>query len=76
MVNMEHCRFENTLEALRECQESMDDRDLSPEEKRARRELIDVCWRIAKDYGDEGDDEEYNEPPRSNDAEDRYNRGW
>ena len=50
---MSYCRFQNTLQDLRDCQENMDDSDLSPEEKRARKALIDVCWRIAQDYGDE-----------------------
>ena len=58
MANMDHCRFQNTLMDLRDCQEHMDDRDLSDEERDARQELIDVCWRIAKDYGNEGDDED------------------
>lgn len=50
-MNMSHCRFQNTLMDLRDCQEAMDDRDLSDEEREARAELIDVCWRIALDYG-------------------------
>ncbi len=60
-MNMEHVRFENTLSDLRDCQEHMDDKDLSEEEKDARHELIEVCWRIAKDYAgkpEEDDDEE------------------
>lgn len=52
-MNMSYCRFQNTLEDLRDCQENMDDGDLSDEERAARKQLIDVCWRIAQDYGDE-----------------------
>lgn len=51
-MNMDHCRFYNTLMDLRDCQEHMDDADLSEEEQDARAELLDVCWRIAKDYAD------------------------
>ncbi len=58
MMNMSYCRFQNTLEDLRDCQENLDDRDLSPEEKRARKQLIDICWRIAQDYSNEDDDSE------------------
>lgn len=58
-MNMSYCRFQNTLQDLRDCQENMDDSELSPEEKRARKQLIDVCWRIAQDYGDKDDDEEW-----------------
>lgn len=55
-MNMDHCRFQNTLMDLRDCQEHMDD-DLSEEERDARAELIDVCWRIAKDYAVQLEDE-------------------
>lgn len=57
-MNMSYCRFQNTLQDLRDCQENMDDHDLSDDERRARKELIDVCWRIAQDYGDEGDQDD------------------
>jgi hypothetical protein len=59
-MNMSYCRFQNTLMDLRDCQENMDDDDLSEEERDARAELIDVCWRIAQDYADkaDADDEE------------------
>lgn len=49
-MNMAYCRFQNTLQDLRDCQEHMDDDDLSEEERDAREELIDVCWRIAQEY--------------------------
>lgn len=57
-MNMSYCRFQNTLTDLKDCQEHMDDTDLSEDEKRARKQLIDVCWRIAQDYADQGDTEE------------------
>ncbi len=53
MGNMSYCRFENTLPDLRDCYDNMDDEEnLSPEEKRARKRLIQLCSDIAIDYGD------------------------
>jgi hypothetical protein len=61
-MNMSYCRFQNTLMDLRDCQEHMDDGDLSEEEKDARAELINVCWRIAQDYANEqGEEDEMSE---------------
>jgi len=57
-MNMSYCRFQNTLIDLKDCQEYMDDTELSDEEKRARKQLIDICWRIAHDYADESDADE------------------
>ena len=56
MSNMSYCRFENTLADLRDCENNMNESDLSKEEKRARIELIQICERIANDYGDEEDE--------------------
>jgi hypothetical protein len=54
-MNMAYCRFQNTLEDLRDCYEHMDDNDLSEEEARAREQLIRLIEQIAYDYGeDEG----------------------
>ena len=50
---MSYCRFRNTLEALNDCEENLDDLDLSPEEQRARRGLIELCRRIANDFPEE-----------------------
>lgn len=55
MANMPYCRFENTYQALVDCQEAMMDEDLSDSEKRYRRLLIQRCVEIASDYGDELD---------------------
>jgi hypothetical protein len=57
-MNMSYCRFQNTLMDLRDCQEAMDDRDLSEDEAWARKALIEVCWRIAQDYADQDDEDE------------------
>lgn len=53
MGNMSYCRFENTLDDLRDCQEAMGDDDLGESEQRARAILIRVCGDIAADYGEE-----------------------
>ena len=53
MSNMSHCRFQNTLEDLRDCRQHMDDADLSEAEKQARYRLIRECARIADDYREE-----------------------
>lgn len=58
MANMGYCRFQNTLQDLRDCQEHMDDGDLSEEEKRARLRMIKMCAQIAEDY-------EYERPTRA-----------
>ena len=53
MANMSSSRFYNTLIALRDCENNMDEVLESEDEQRARKQLIDVCWRIAQEYGDE-----------------------
>jgi len=47
MANMGYCRFENTLEDLRDCYEHIDDDNLSNEEWKARAKLIELCRMIA-----------------------------
>lgn len=49
MANMAYCRFQNTLQDLHDCEEHIYDDDLSEEEKRARRRLIEACKRIASE---------------------------
>lgn len=56
MGNMSYCRFQNTVSDLEDCQDALDegvldDKDLSPEEKRAAKRLIEVCKWIAENYG-------------------------
>ena len=53
MSNMSYVRFENTLPALRDCQEHMWDEDLSESETKARSRLIKTCKEIAEDCKDE-----------------------
>ena len=50
MANMGYCRFRNTLDDLRDCQEHMDDETLSNEEQRARYRLLQVAKRLVEDY--------------------------
>lgn len=51
MMNMSHCRFHNTLMALRECQEHWDD-DLSPEELKCKIRLQKIINMLAEDPED------------------------
>jgi len=43
MSNMSYCRFQNTLQDLRDCLEHISDKDVSEEEEKARARLINVC---------------------------------
>lgn len=50
-MNMSYCRFRNTLEDLRDCYDSIDDtEDLSLEEEKARKRLIELCKQIAAEF--------------------------
>jgi hypothetical protein len=49
MMNMAHCRFNNTFQALRECFDYFDDK-LSPEENKARVKLLSLVRKIASNY--------------------------
>jgi len=53
MSNMSHCRFHNTLEDLRDCYDNLEDDELSEEETKARKRLIEMCQDISEDYGEE-----------------------
>ena len=53
MSNMGYCRFRNTLSDLRDCEDNMDEDDLSEEETKAREAIIKLCTRIAEDYGED-----------------------
>lgn len=50
MSNMSYCRFRNTLTDLRDCQDALwdDVGELSLEEKRAAKRLIEICQEIAE----------------------------
>ena len=55
MANMSYCRFENTFMDLLDCQENMDDTDLSSDERAFRRRLVRLCYEIAEGYSVEGE---------------------
>lgn len=47
-MNMSYCRFHNTLQDLKDCYYNIEDVDnMSFEEKRARKKLIEICMDIA-----------------------------
>lgn len=49
-MNMSYCRFYNTLQDLKDCYYNLENiEDMSFEEKRARRSLIQLCCDIAED---------------------------
>jgi len=53
-INMSYCRMENTLAALRECAETLDDKGLdglSDREREAARQLLELCSELAGEYG-------------------------
>lgn len=49
MSNMSYCRFQNTLEDLRDCEEHINDIDISEEELQARNRLVEMCEDIVKE---------------------------
>jgi len=55
-MNMSYCRFQNTLQDLRDCAENIN-ANLTGEEFEARRYLIELC----KDIVDEADDSDFEE---------------
>ena len=60
MANMSYCRFQNTLNDLKDCYNSddmWDDSELSEEEKKARIRLIQLCYTIGTEL-DHGDDDD------------------
>lgn len=46
-MNMEYCRFRNTLQDLMDCAEHLFEKGLSREEEQARKNLIKECRDIA-----------------------------
>lgn len=58
MANMSYCRFQNTLEDLRDCAEHITDNDLDEDEHKARKRLVEWCRKIIEDYEDAGMEED------------------
>ena len=57
-MNMSYCRFQNTLEALRECVDALDEIDweieeLDSDERRAAKQLANLCRQLADDFAGE-----------------------
>jgi len=52
MANMSHCRFENTFIDLRNCENHLDDDDLSESERKYRVRLLTLCKRISDENMD------------------------
>lgn len=50
MGNMGYCRFQNTLQDLRDCDEHWEDVE-SEEEKKAQARLLALCIKIARTCG-------------------------
>jgi len=48
MGNMSYCRFQNTLNDLRDCEENLNNDDLSKDEFVARKRLIELCLDIVQ----------------------------
>ena len=62
---MSYCRFENTYRDLMDCYYNMENSIYSDSEIRYKKQLIDLCARIADLYTDfvfEEDEEEETEP--------------
>lgn len=55
-MNMEYCRFQNTLIDLKDCYDNMDGVDMSDDERHALDRLLLLCATIAESYCDEIDD--------------------
>ena len=56
MANMSYCRFQNTLEDLRDCRDALNEnglKDLSADEREAAELLIQICDDIAADWADQ-----------------------
>lgn len=53
MGNMGYCKFENTLNDLRDCEDTIGDESESLTEESARKKLIELCKQIADEYGDD-----------------------
>ncbi len=54
MSNMGYCRFQNTLQDLRDCYEMWEE-ETSQEEKKSRARLLKLCREIVDNF--EGNDE-------------------
>ena len=51
MANMGYCRFQNTLEFLKDCYEHMQDSLIGDEEEQAREAMFLLCEQIIDEFG-------------------------
>ncbi len=52
-MNMSYCRFQNTLQDLTDCYENIHDADLSENETKARKRLIEICIQISEEFAND-----------------------
>lgn len=50
MSNMSYCKFRNTLQDLKDCRDDM--KAESAEEKKARKQLLELCQELIEEYAD------------------------
>jgi len=53
MNNMAYCRFQNTENDLEDCYDHFGDEDISKEEFRARKRILEICKDIVDEYSAE-----------------------
>lgn len=70
MGNMSYCRFENTFRDMQECEEHMDDRDLSESENKYRIRMIEMCKEVAACYEDSNLEDEFKDNSEFGDDDD------
>jgi hypothetical protein len=69
MPNMSYCRFQNTLQDLRDCLNHLCDDDLSKDEKYARESLAKLCEKYASDFESYLDNDEENDEMLDNELD-------
>jgi len=72
MANMSYCRFQNTLQDLRDCYYNVED-SLTGAEFHAREGLIELCKSIAEEFGDINFSEERDEDDVDEEEYDKAN---
>lgn len=50
MSNMSYCRFENTLDDLRDCYDNWEE-ETNEREERKKKKMMELCRQIVDDYG-------------------------
>ena len=72
MANMSYCRFQNTLQDLRDCYYNVES-SLTGAEFHAREGLIELCKSIAEEFGDMNFSEERDEDDVDEEENDKAN---